>query len=237
MCRTGAVSTSWTRRKRHRPPIGTMRAGLAQSLFFDVIKPGLLKEFVRRSRFTRPDWHRFLMNSDYLSCNRPRRLTPCIVAVAALLCVSLAPLGMSGCSKVKSTAKGVANRALLRPSPTGLNVGIDADANRNSPVALDVVLIKDKNFWKAAPSMSAKDWFAQKNDLQRRYGKKMQVQSWEWVPSQPIGPITVKVPRGLSGAMVFANYPTPGTHSAPLPLGSKININLQKDDFTMEQGK
>ncbi|HEX3095207.1 MAG TPA: hypothetical protein VHW72_21380 [Candidatus Angelobacter sp.] len=178
-----------------------------------------------------------MINSNNASLTHPRRSTPRRRLPAALLCTGLALLGMTGCSKVKSTAKGVANRALLRPSPTGLKVGIDPDANRNSPVALDVVLIKDKNFWKAAPAMSAKDWFAQKNDLQRRYGKKMQVQSWEWVPGQPIGPITVKAPRGLSGAMVFANYPTPGTHSAPLPLGSKININLQKDDFTMEQGK
>jgi type VI secretion system protein len=154
-------------------------------------------------------------------------------------CVFLAAMLMwcSGCSKVKSTAKGVANRALLRPSPTGLDVGIDPDANSNSPVALDVVLIKDKNFWKAAPAMSAKDWFAQKDELTRRYGAKLQVSSWEWVPDQHIGPIQVKVPRRLSGAMVFANYPSPGTHSAPLPLGKKISIALQKDDFTMKAEK
>jgi type VI secretion system protein len=141
--------------------------------------------------------------------------------------------GISGCSKVK----GIANRATLRPNPVDLNVNIDPTANKNSPVALDIVLIKDKNFWKAAPAMSAKDWFAQKRDLQRRYGKKLQVNSWEWVPGQPIAPITVKVPRWLSGAMVFANYPSPGTHSAPLPLGGKVSISLQTDDFTMETGK
>jgi type VI secretion system protein len=178
-----------------------------------------------------------MMNSNYSFCNRAPRLTPGIMAAVMLLCGGLIWLTIPGCSKLKSTAKGVVDRATLKPKPTDLNVKIDNAANSNSPVALDVVLIKDKNFWKSAPAMSAKDWFAQKSDLQRRYGKKMQVQSWEWVPGQPIGPITVKVPRGLSGAMVFANYPTPGTHSAPLPLGSKININLQKEDFTMGQGK
>src|SRR5215471_17232294 len=132
--------------------------------------------------------------------------------------------GCTACGGIKNKAKAVANRVTLRPSPVNLNVGIDANANKNSPVALDVVLIKDKNFWKTAPAMMAKDWFAQRSDLQRRYGKKLQVRSWEWVPGQPIAPITVKVPRWLSGAMVFANYPTPGTHSAPLPLGGKIKI-------------
>jgi type VI secretion system protein len=150
-----------------------------------------------------------------------------------LMVILLTCAGMSGCSKVK----GVANRATLRPNPVDLNVNIAPAANKNSPVALDIVLIKDKNFWKNAPAMSAKDWFTQKRDLQRRYGKKLQVNSWEWVPGQAIAPITVKVPRWLSGAMVFANYPSPGTHSAPLPLGGKVSISLQSDDFTMESGK
>lgn len=158
-------------------------------------------------------------------------------AASIAMAMLLAWAGISGCSKVKSTARQIADRATLRPSPVDLNVNIDAAANKNSPVALDVVLIKDKNFWKAAPAMTAKDWFAQKRDLQRRYGKKLEVNSWEWVPGQPIAPIMVKVPRRLSGAMVFANYPTPGTHSAPLPKGGKVSISLQNDDFTMETGK
>ena len=154
-----------------------------------------------------------------------------------LFVISLALLSSTGCKKAKSIAKAsvstVVNKVTLKPSPMDLNVGIDADANKNSPVAVDVVLIKDKDFWKTAPSMTAKDWFAQKSDLQRRYGKKLLVSSWEWVPGQPIDPIIVKVPRRLKGAMVFANYPTPGTHSAPLPPGGDITIALKQDDFTM----
>lgn len=145
--------------------------------------------------------------------------------------------GCTACSGIKNKAKAAANLVILRPSPVNLNVGIDANANKNSPVALDVVLIKDKNLWKTAPAMAAKDWFAQRSDLQRRYGKKLQVTSWEWVPGQAIAPITVKIPRRLSGAMVFANYPSPGTHSAPLPLGGTVSISLQQDDFTMKAGK
>lgn len=150
-------------------------------------------------------------------------------------------LVLAGCKKTKtvvdSTKKAagkVVDKVALRPSPLDLNVGIDPAANGNSPVALDVVLIKDKTFWKAAPAMTAKDWFAQRDDLERRYRKKMQVHSWEWVPGQPISPINFKVPRRFSGAMVFANYPTPGTHSAPIPLGGKVVISLQPNDFIME---
>jgi type VI secretion system protein len=136
-------------------------------------------------------------------------------------------------SDAGSGAKKIIRVVTLTPSPLDLKVGIDNGANKDSPVAVDVVLIKDKNFWKTAPPMAAKDWFSQKSDLQRRYGKKLVVTSWEWVPGQPIPPITLKVPRFLNGAMVFARYPSPGSHSAPLPRGGKVSISLQKEDFTM----
>jgi type VI secretion system protein len=162
---------------------------------------------------------------------------------SVLFTVILALALVCGCSLAKSKAKAIAdakaiaNRVILRPSPLDLQVGIDEGANRNSPVAMDVVLIKDKNFWKAAQEMSANDWFAHKSDLQRRYNKKLQVSSWEWVPGQAVAPITVKIPRRMNGAMVYAAYPSPGTHSAPLPAGGKISISLQREDFTIEASK
>jgi type VI secretion system protein len=158
-----------------------------------------------------------------------------------LLLAAVVLLALAGCShtkkivdSTKKAAGSVVDKVTLRPSPLDLNVGIDKKANGDSPVALDIVLIKDKNFWKTAPSMTAKDWFAQRDDLQRRYRTKLQVRSWEWVPGQPIAPIMVKVPRWFSGAMVFADYPSPGTHSAPVPLGGKVRISLQQDDFILE---
>jgi len=139
----------------------------------------------------------------------------------------------AGCNHAKKIARIVT----LRPSELTLDVGIDPAANGNRPVAVDIAFIKDKNFWKAAPAMTAKDWFGQRSDLQRRYGKKLQVHSWEWVPGQPVAPITLTVPRGLSGAMIFAGYPSPGTHSAPVPLGGQIAISLLPDDFTMKSNQ
>jgi len=147
--------------------------------------------------------------------------------VASLACASAR-------TKIKSNAEKLTRLVTLTPAPVKLDVVIDPNANSNSPIALDVVLIKDKNFWKAAPNLAAKDWFAQKSDLQRRYGVKLVVQSWEWIPGEKISPITRKVPRGVSGAMVFAGYPSPGSHSAPLPRGVTVTISLGPEDFTME---
>jgi len=134
----------------------------------------------------------------------------------------------------QSVVGKVLSLVTLAPSPLNLKATIAASANNNSPVELDVVLIKDKGFWKTAPSMSAKDWFAQKDDLERRYRSKLVVSSWEWVPGQHIDPLVIRVPRWLNGAMVFASYPSPGTHSAPLPKGGKVSVSLQDNDFTLE---
>lgn len=150
------------------------------------------------------------------------------------LSLSLAIAGCGPAKKAGNATKKIVSKAALRPSPLDLNITIDPVANENSPVALDLVLIKDKNFWKTAPAMTAKDWFAQRSDLQRRYRKKLEVHSWEWVPGQAIAPIIIKVPRRFSGAMVFANYPSPGTHSAPVPLGGNVIIALQENDFFLE---
>ncbi|MGA3132383.1 MAG: hypothetical protein ABSD59_16370 [Terracidiphilus sp.] len=133
--------------------------------------------------------------------------------------------------------KTIVSILTLAPSPLDLKVSIDPAANNNSPVELDVALINDKNFWKTAPSMTATDWFAQKKDLERRYQKKLTVSSWEWVPGQAVNPIVIRVPRWLNGAMVFASYPSPGAHSAPLAKGGKFAISLGQDDFTLEMSK
>lgn len=137
----------------------------------------------------------------------------------------------------KGLFKRILSRLTLAPKPLHLKASIAPFANNNSPVELDVVLIRDKSFWKTAPSMSAKDWFAQKSDLERRYRNKLVVSSWEWVPGQPINPIAIRVPRRVNGAMVFASYPTPGTHSAPIPKGGSVSISLQENDFTLEVRK
>lgn len=150
------------------------------------------------------------------------------------LSLSLAIAGCGPAKKASNATKKIVSKATLRPSPLDLNITIDPVANENSPVALDLVLIKDKNFWKTAPAMTAKDWFAQRSDLQRRYRKKLEVHSWEWVPGQAIAPIIIKVPRRFSGAMVFANYPSLGTHSAPVPLGGNVIIALRENDFSLE---
>src|SRR5690242_292324 len=95
---------------------------------------------------------------------------PVTATALLLVCVTVS---CSHVEKAKQKATKVVRAVTLRPTQLDVNVDVAPTANSNTPVAVDVALINDKNFWKSAPSMSAKDWFAQKSDLQRRYGKKL----------------------------------------------------------------
>jgi type VI secretion system protein len=155
-----------------------------------------------------------------------------------MLLLTLACLGvLAGCGSVKRV-KNVVGRAIPgRNSELSVKVDIAAEANLNSPIAVDVAFIKDKGLMKSALTMQAQDWFGKKDELRRRFRKSLQVGSWEWVPGQSVTPIVINVPRKLAGAMVFANYASPGSHSAPLPLGGKVSISMQQNDFTLESNK
>lgn len=115
-----------------------------------------------------------------------------------------------------------------------LQVAISPAANQNSPVAVDLVLIKDKGFLKTAQGLTANDWFAKRAALQRQNPKATEVKSWEWVPGQTIAPISFVVPVDVQAAMVFADYLTPGPHSAVLPTKGKVSIMLDDQDFTVD---
>jgi type VI secretion system protein len=99
---------------------------------------------------------------------------------------------------------------------------------------VDVLLIKDKTFLKTAQGLTASDWFSKKMQLQRQFPKAMEIESWEWVPGQTIAPVSFVVPVDAQAAIMFANYASPGPHSANLPTKGKAAVFLDDDDFRVE---
>lgn len=156
----------------------------------------------------------------------------CVLA----LCLALAVLSaLAGCGVSKGLMHKATRVAHVSSGKLSLQVAISSTANQNSPVAVDVLLIRDKTFLKTAQSMSASDWFAKKMQLQRQNPKAMEVKSWEWIPGQDVAPISFVVPVDVQAAIMFANYGTGGTHSAPLPTSGKVSIFLDDEDFTVNQ--
>jgi type VI secretion system protein len=150
------------------------------------------------------------------------------------LCLALAVLGVVGCGIPKSMAKRAARTARVSNGKLSLQVALSSTANQNSPVAVDVLLIRDKSFLKTAQGLSANDWFTKKTQLQRQFPNGMEVKSWEWVPGQSVAPISFIVPVDAQGAMMFANYASAGPHSAPLPTSGTVTIFLDDEDFTIQ---
>ena len=139
-----------------------------------------------------------------------------------------------GCGAPKKLAKTAARTSHVSSGKLFLSVSLSSAANQNSPVAVDVLLIKDKAFLKTAQGLSANDWFVKKTQFQRQFPKALEIKSWEWVPGQSVSPISFVVPVDAQGAMIFANYGTAGPHSAPLPISGKVTIFLDDEDFTVE---
>lgn len=130
--------------------------------------------------------------------------------------------GLSGCGIVAGT------RALigLDPKPVtpdwkALALRADDDANANSALAVDVVLVKETAMLDSLLAMPSSKWFSSRSDLQRSFPDALTVYPYELVPGQVIK-LNSKLWDGQKAwaALVFASYTTPGEHRQRLLLNN-----------------
>jgi type VI secretion system protein len=114
-----------------------------------------------------------------------------------------------------------------------MDVHVEPEANHNSPVAVDVLLVKDKDVLKSLIGMSATEWFQKRKDFERTHPKGILASSWEWVPGQEVGPVSVPKASSAKAILLFANYLTSGEHRAELPKGGQVSLKLSADDFVL----
>lgn len=156
-----------------------------------------------------------------------------LVAVAAL----------SGCSTLGSVAKVVAASTADAfsgaPSASyldwaGMTVIAQPEANQNSPVALDLVFVRDAATLEKLSALQAARWFASRQDLQKTYPEGFSVRSWELVPRQVLQLTEEQLgsPR-VAGVLIFADYLSPGEHRALLPnVRNGFMVDLGATGFT-----
>jgi type VI secretion system protein len=106
-------------------------------------------------------------------------------------------------------------------------------ANGNQPIAVDLLLVRDKDLIKKLATLTAADWFENRAQFLRDYPdpKDLRVFHREWVPGQIVpcaNFVLVPMPKA---AMVFANYFTKGDHRARLRHPESSVIHLLEDDF------
>ena len=127
---------------------------------------------------------------------------------------------LGGCASALASLGGLVGIAVARPpSWESLVVSADRGANRDTPTAVDIVLVRDKALVDPMASMPAARWFATRQDLIRTHPQGITVINLEVVPSQAVRVArTAWADSRALASLVFADYPTPGDHRERLLL-------------------
>ena len=128
---------------------------------------------------------------------------------------------------------------LFPPNKLMVKVDVSPQANNNNPVALDLVLVRDKNLYKELMKISAKEWFEKRSQYKLDYPKEtgLSAGSWEWVPGQVVKLEPMPNNSAATRGLVFANYFTPGAHRAVIDPRKPIVITLGPEDIVVAPQK
>lgn len=109
------------------------------------------------------------------------------------------------------------------------------DANRNSPVAVDIALIGSHDALEKVIALTAAQWFASRADLSATFPQDIRYRSWEIVPGQTIS-VDKRAFAGsrVIAALVFANYGAPGAHRIRVDrFDGRVVVTMTAAGFTL----
>ncbi|MDT7687893.1 MAG: type secretion system protein [Acidobacteriota bacterium] len=156
----------------------------------------------------------------------------------AAVCVAALAVVFTGCPKAP---KVVTKRLPGGPKESKIEVSVQVSphANGGNPVALDLLLVSDKELLKQLQGMTAGEWFEKRAQIILDHPQvgALVVSSWEWVPGQVIQLNEVKVAPEVRAAVIFANYFNPGEHRAVLDPRKDVRIKLGEDKLEASQVK
>lgn len=114
-----------------------------------------------------------------------------------------------------------------------LEVATTARANKNSPVPITLVAIRDPKLFDRVAKLNAKQWYEQREQIRRDFpsGSAFAEWDWEFVPGQSPPPMVIEVDKKAVGAIIFANYRAPGDHRFRIGPQRRMRIDLGDDDF------
>lgn len=138
---------------------------------------------------------------------------------------------LGGCGVVGDLAQSLSTsrQRAVAPDWGQLVLSATADANGRSPVAVDIVFIKDPALLDVLTATPAAKWFATRIDVERTFPSALSVLSHEVVPRQ-----SLRIERKTLAAqaamavLVFASYPTPGDH--------RVRLRLDAQGYLIELG-
>ncbi|MEO0319174.1 MAG: hypothetical protein RL404_2851 [Pseudomonadota bacterium] len=158
------------------------------------------------------------------------RLALRLLALASVL------LPLAGCSSMS---------AMMFPPGEKLDwesvsLYVDPAANRDFPVAVDVVLVSEESLARKLAVMKSQEWFASRDSLRKSHPGELEFDSVELAPGDAMTlPGKRYSGKRVFAALVFADYLSSGEHRARLEtLKGRISMEFGATDFsTSASGK
>jgi type VI secretion system protein len=115
-----------------------------------------------------------------------------------------------------------------------MQVTIAADANNNSPVVFSVILPRNQAVFRKLLDLTAKQWFAQREQLLRDYRTDLDETYYEFVPGQPVSELLQKGGKknGVAQGIMFVNYQTSGAHRYTFDAGQPMKVSFGQRSLT-----
>jgi len=113
-------------------------------------------------------------------------------------------------------------------------VMVAPDANENSAIAVDLVVVYDNKLLDQLLKIKATEWFARKQQFLNDYSNELAVKGWEWIPSQIVEEQFVPYRSGARKVVLFADYHTDGEHRASVDPQKPFHLLLGPLDMTLE---
>jgi type VI secretion system protein len=120
-----------------------------------------------------------------------------------------------------------------RVSTRGFVFQAESDVNDRSPIAVEVVLLRDRDLLETVSSLSARAWFAEIGQLERDHPGAFDRARWEMVPGQRLELDLPFANRRGVAVFVFANYLSPGAHRIRVDDRSHFTLILGRTEFSL----
>lgn len=160
------------------------------------------------------------------------RCKPRQCCLGALLLVACMVLG--ACSLGKKTRRMFGGKVLIE-------VAVAESLNEDFPVAVDFVVVYDRDLLKELETLDAATWFEkERGQYLKGFDDRLDLHPFEWVPGQKVEPQSVSHRLGARAGVVFAHYFAAGEHRALVEPLKHFHLQLGEDDLEtarLESGK
>lgn len=170
---------------------------------------------------------------------RPQAFRRTVVPLASLAASFLLLLSAASCSRLAKVQQEIRATRSMFGGDLPFQVQIDHNANQNTPIAVDLVVVYDEKLLDKLEAMNAETWFQKRTQFLADNADMASSWSWEWVPGQVVEQISVPYRAGAQQFVVFADYePAPGVTSdyrAKVGPQYPFRLILQETTFSIER--